>query len=48
MVPLSEYKAHYDYYSLVLGYWGVGDTKRVLRIISQRWNAIRASANTRL
>ena len=27
---LSEHKAHYDYYSLVLGYWGVGDTKRAL------------------
>jgi tetratricopeptide (TPR) repeat protein len=26
----SEYKAHYDYYSLVLGYWGLGDTKRAL------------------
>lgn len=29
-VKLSEYKAHYDYYSLVLGYWGTGDTKRAL------------------
>lgn len=27
---LSEHKAHYDYYSLVLGYWGLGDTKRAL------------------
>ena len=27
---LSEHKAHYDYYSLVLGYWGAGDTKRAL------------------
>ena len=27
---LSNHKAHYDYYSLVLGYWGHGDTKRVL------------------
>lgn len=26
----GEFKAHYDYYSLVLGYWGVGDTKRAL------------------
>ena len=23
-------RAHYDYYSLVLGYWGVGGTKRAL------------------
>jgi len=29
-VRLSSYKAHYDYYSLVLGYWGVGDKKRAL------------------
>ena len=27
---LSNHKAHYDYYSLVLGYWGTGDTKRAL------------------
>jgi tetratricopeptide (TPR) repeat protein len=27
---LSHYKGHYDYYSLVLGYWGIGDTKRAL------------------
>ena len=27
---MSGFKAHYDYYSLVLGYWGVGDTKRAL------------------
>ena len=27
---LSNHKAHYDYYSLVLGYWGMGDTKRAL------------------
>jgi len=27
---LSNHKAHYDYYSLVLGYWGLGDTKRAL------------------
>jgi len=26
----SNLKAHYDYYSLVLGYWGIGDTKRAL------------------
>jgi tetratricopeptide (TPR) repeat protein len=26
----SNFKAHYDYYSLVLGYWGIGDTKRAL------------------
>ncbi|MBI3871279.1 MAG: tetratricopeptide repeat protein [Verrucomicrobia bacterium] len=27
---LSDRKAHYDYYSLVLGYWGVQDMKRAL------------------
>lgn len=27
---LSSHKAQYDYYSLVLGYWGVRDTKRAL------------------
>lgn len=27
---LSDHKAHYDYYSLVLGYWATGDTKRAL------------------
>jgi tetratricopeptide (TPR) repeat protein len=27
---LSDHKAHYDYYSLVLGYWGTGDIKRAL------------------
>src|SRR5215510_13808687 len=27
---LSDHKAHYDYYSLVLGYWGLGDTKKAL------------------
>lgn len=27
---LSNSKAHYDYYSLVLGYWGVRDMKRAL------------------
>jgi tetratricopeptide (TPR) repeat protein len=26
----SDFRAHYDFYSLVLGYWGVGDTKRAL------------------
>ena len=26
----SNFKAHYDYYSLVLGYWGTGETKRAL------------------
>lgn len=26
----SNFKAHYDYYSLVLGYWGIGDTRRAL------------------
>lgn len=26
----SDHKAHYDYYSLVLGYWGIGDMKRAL------------------
>jgi tetratricopeptide (TPR) repeat protein len=27
---LSDHTAHYDYYSLVLVYWGTGDTKRAL------------------
>jgi len=27
---LSDHKAHYDYYSLVLGYWGLGDMKQAL------------------
>ena len=27
---MSNHRAHYDYYSLVLGYWGIGDTKRAL------------------
>src|SRR5688572_20976152 len=27
---LSNLRAHYDYYSLVLGCWGAGDTKRAL------------------
>ena len=26
----SQFRAHYDYYSLGLGCWGVGDTKRAL------------------
>ncbi len=29
-VKFSSYKAHYDYYSLVLGYWGLGKTKEAL------------------
>ena len=29
-VKFSNYRAHYDYYSLVLGYWGVGKTKQAL------------------
>jgi tetratricopeptide (TPR) repeat protein len=27
---LSDHAAHYDYYSLVLGYWGTGDTKKAM------------------
>jgi tetratricopeptide (TPR) repeat protein len=27
---LSDYHSHYDYYSLVLGYWGTGQTKLAL------------------
>ncbi len=27
---LSDHQAHYDYYSLVLGYWGTGDTQKAL------------------
>ena len=27
---LSGHEAHYDHYSLVLGYWGTGDTQRAL------------------
>jgi tetratricopeptide (TPR) repeat protein len=27
---LSDHRAHYDYYSLVLGYWGTHDTKKAL------------------
>jgi tetratricopeptide (TPR) repeat protein len=26
----SDHRAHYDYYSLVLGYWGLGETKKAL------------------
>lgn len=26
----SHSQAHYDFYSLVLGYWGVGDTRQAL------------------
>jgi tetratricopeptide (TPR) repeat protein len=26
----SQSQAHYDFYSLVLGYWGIGDTRRAL------------------
>jgi tetratricopeptide (TPR) repeat protein len=29
-VKLSNHRAHYDYYSLVLGYWGTGKTKLAL------------------
>lgn len=27
---LSDHQAHYDYYSLVLGYWGTGETSKAL------------------
>jgi len=27
---MSQRRAHYDYYSLALGYWGVGDTRQAL------------------
>lgn len=27
---LSGHQAHYDYYSLVLGYWGTGESRRAL------------------
>lgn len=27
---LSGFQAHYDYYSLVLGHWGTGDTRKAL------------------
>ena len=29
-VKMSGFKSHYDYYSLVLGYWGTGKTKEAL------------------
>jgi tetratricopeptide (TPR) repeat protein len=29
-VKMSAFKSHYDYYSLVLGYWGTGRTKEAL------------------
>jgi len=29
-VKMSNHKAHYDYYSLVLGYWGTGQTQKAL------------------
>ncbi|HSI14347.1 MAG TPA: tetratricopeptide repeat protein [Chthoniobacter sp.] len=29
-VKVSGYRGHYDYYSLVLGYWGTGQTKLAL------------------
>lgn len=29
-VKMSNYRGHYDYYSLVLGYWGTGQTKKAL------------------
>lgn len=29
-VKISNFRGHYDYYSLVLGYWGVGKTKEAL------------------
>lgn len=29
-VKMSNFKGHYDYYSLVLGYWGTGETKKAL------------------
>jgi tetratricopeptide (TPR) repeat protein len=32
---LSNHKAHYDYYSLVLGYWGLGETKKALENYQQ-------------
>jgi tetratricopeptide (TPR) repeat protein len=30
-VKISDYHAHYDYYSLVLGYWATGQTKLALQ-----------------
>ena len=29
-VKMSGFKSHYDYYSLVLGYWGTGKTKEAM------------------
>jgi tetratricopeptide (TPR) repeat protein len=29
-VKFSKHQSHYDYYSLVLGYWGTGKTKKAL------------------
>jgi tetratricopeptide (TPR) repeat protein len=29
-VKLSNYRSHYDYYSLVLGYWGTGKMKQAM------------------
>lgn len=29
-VKISNYRAHYDYYSLVLGYWGTGKMKQAM------------------
>ena len=29
-VQFSKHQSHYDYYSLVLGYWGTGKTKKAL------------------
>ena len=29
-VKISNYRAHYDYYSLVLGYWATGKTQKAL------------------
>lgn len=29
-VKMSNFRGHYDYYSLVLGYWGTGQTKKAL------------------
>lgn len=28
---MSNHRSHYDYYSLVLGYWGVGDTEKAVK-----------------
>jgi hypothetical protein len=40
---MSDFQAHYDYYSLVLGCWGTGDTQRALENY-QRWNGRRWSS----